>query len=377
MSRTGNALRRFFSRNRSHRILRPLSAAVLGAGFPARARCRLLILHHPTAISWSMVYPYFHYANDFEDHYGTSIRTRPVEEFLSGKPLPNADVILFQPWFTENPDRLADSLARCRQSHPQTRIVFLDSYAHTDLRLARVIAPHIDLYLRKAIFRDQGDFHRAWAGDTNLTEYYSQLYAIPAKPVDWQVPKGFADRLDLAPNFLTAPYLLDGFLGTPPSFTDRPIDVHSRLAIKGSDWYQAMRQHADQAIKGIEGVTLTANGRIPQDKFLEEMRQSRLCWSPFGYGELCWRDLEAFMTGAALIKPDMSHLKTAPDLYVAGETYLPVKWDFSDLAEVVRTALADPAGTRRIAENAYRLCRGYLTDNRFVTDSARQLRLDR
>lgn len=377
MSRTANALRLFLSRNRSHRLLRPVAPAIMGSAFPENARKRLLILHHPNAISWSQVHGYFHYANEFEDRYGLSIRTRPVEDFLTEKPLPKADIVLVQPWFTENQTRLAGALARYRQGNPGTRIIFLDSYAHTDLRLARAVAPHVDLYLRKGLFRDKSHFYRPWAGDTNLTEYYSRLYGIDAQPVDWQVPQGFTERLGLVPNFVTAPGLLDGFLGTPPDFTDRPIDVHSRLATKGSPWYQAMRQHADQAIKAIDGITLTPDGRIPHDQFLTEMRRSRLCWSPFGYGELCWRDLEAFLTGATLVKPDMSHLHTAPDLYVAGETYLPVRWDFSDLAQVVQQALADPARTRRIAENAYQTCRDYLTSDRFVIESAKQFGLDR
>lgn len=377
MTRTGNALRLFLSRHRSHRLLRSFSTAVLGANFPTKAHRRLLIMHHPTPISWSLVHPYFHYANDFEAQYGLSIRTRPVEDFLSGKPLPDSDIIVLQPWFTESSDRISDSLSRYRKSYPDTRIIFLDAYAHTDLRLAKILAPYVDLYLRKARFHNQDDFYRAWAGDTNLTDYYSRLYNIPAEQVDWQVPDGFTDRLDLVPNFLTAPYLLDGFLGMRPDFTDRPIDVHSRLATKGSDWYQAMRQDADRAIKDIKGIRLTPNGRIPQDKFLNEMRRSKLCWSPFGYGELCWRDLEAFLTGAVLVKPDMSHLETAPDLYIAGESYLPVKWDFSDLSDVVQGALADPENTRRIAENAFQVCHKYLISNRFVAESARQLGLDR
>ena len=72
----------------------------------------------------------------------------------------------------------------------------------------------------------------------------------------------------------------------------------------------------------------TPKDRIAQMRFLEEMRQSKLCWSPFGYGELCWRDIEAYMTGAVLIKPDVSHLGSLPDLYRPHETYLPVRWDF-------------------------------------------------
>src|SRR5690606_34640674 len=129
------------------------------------------------------------------------------------------------------------------------------------------------------------------------------------------------------------PYLMDGFLNSRPDFSNRPIDLHSRIATYGAPWYEAMRRHADAVAKSIPNIQLTPSSRISQHEFLKEMRQSKLCWSPFGYGELCWRDLEAFMTGAVLIKPSMEHLDTFPDIYRAGETYLPVKWDFSDLED--------------------------------------------
>ena len=62
------------------------------------------------------------------------------------------------------------------------------------------------------------------------------------------------------------------------------------------------------------------------------------------------------MTGAVLVKPDMSHLETLPDLYRPGETYLPVRWDFSDLGDVVGSALADADLRRRLATAGLEEC---------------------
>lgn len=138
-----------------------------------------------------------------------------------------------------------------------------------------------------------------------------------------------------------------------------------------------MREHSERAARQIDGISLTPRNRIGRAAFLAEMQQCRLCWSPFGYGELCWRDLEAMMTGAVLIKPDMAHLETVPDLYRAGVSYLPVKWDFSDLEAVVRGALADPDGCARIAANAFAAARDYLQTARFVTDMGALLNLPR
>lgn len=252
-------------------------------------------------------------------------------------------------------------------------MIFLDSFAPTDLRLGRAVFPHVHLYQRKAVFKEKTLFLKSFAGDTNLTEYYSHLYGLPAQPTDWQVPEGLLNRLSLVPGFLTAPYVMKGLSEGPPNPENRPIDLHSRIASKGTGWYEAMRKHAEDAARSLDHVRLTPSGRIPKSAFLTELRHSKLCWSPFGYGELCWRDLEAFMTGAVLVKPNMGHLLTMPDLYRPGETYLSVKWDFSDLEEVVRGALADGDLRRHLAANAFNACLNYIKSKSFVRDMAGDL----
>jgi hypothetical protein len=75
--------------------------------------------------------------------------------------------------------------------------------------------------------------------------------------------------------------------------------------------------------------------------------------SPFGWGEVCFRDFEAIISGSLLLKPDMSHLKTWPDVYIPYETYIPLKWDGSDIKEKAETYLADDGARARITKNAW------------------------
>ena len=78
---------------------------------------------------------------------------------------------------------------------------------------------------------------------------------------------------------------------------------------------------------------------LPRRRFLAELRAAKLCFSPFGYGEICWRDIEAIACGAVLVKPDMAHLITRPDLYEDGVTYVACRWDYADLAEAMGAAV--------------------------------------
>lgn len=367
-----HGLRSHAARRRLQQGYEPLTRSLLATGFSRKARTRVLIFHHPNRICWASIYPYFHHGAELAARYGTDLRARPIAD-LFGDDAPPADIVLVQPWFTEDIDRLAQAIARYRARHSSARVIFLDSFAHVDLRFGRALEPLVDLYLRKALFRDRRDFLTPRLGDTNLTEYYMTLYGIPGRVVDRQVPVALLDKLGLMPNFLTAPHLMPQFLGELPDLKGRPIDLHARIATQGTPWYQAMREHAARVTCDLPGIVTTPKDRIAQTRFLEEMRQSKLCWSPFGYGELCWRDIEAYMTGAVLIKPDVSHLDSLPDLYRPHETYLPVRWDFSDFEDVVRNALANPENLRRIALTAFQACRDYLNKGRFVDDCAGHL----
>lgn len=371
LRRIGNGLRTRAAGQLFNPVLGKIVPSILGEGFSSRSDRRMVIYYHPNAICWASIYPYFYYADKFSQEYGIDIRAVPVERFLAGSDIREADILMVQPWFTEDPGRIGDSLGHYRNAFPGSKIYFIDSYAHTDLRLGRHVSNHVDGYLRKALFRNRQAFLRPRLGDTNLTEYYMQLYGLEGgATVDWQVPETMLGKLGLIPNFLTAPHIIPVFSAEAPNFLKRPIDLNVRITAKGTPWYNAMRQHAISAARNIEGITLSPEERVSRSQFLAELRHSKLCWSPFGYGELCWRDIEAFMTGAVLIKPDMSHLETQPDLYRPGETYLSVRWDFSNLEEVTRAALADPDRLQKIASTAFHNCRNYLKNQYFVTDTA-------
>lgn len=348
----------------------PAVQRYLGRPFPRGAKTRLLIYYNPAAISFAQVYPFLAHAAGLRRRFGAAVRCLPVEHFLEGRPR-DADIVLAGPWFTEPPERLTTAFERLRKRQPELRIGFLDSYAANDLRLGSVVAPHVEWYLKKSLFRDRGLYRTPFRGDTNLTQYYGDLYGMAAHPVDWQVPETLMPKLRLSPNFLTAPQFLHGFPpeGRPPQ-AGRRLDMQTRLGRRGTPWYQAMRDHSLKAVAALEGVAVSPPDRISYESYMAEMREARLCFSPFGYGELCWRDIEAFQAGAVLIKPDMSHLETLPDLYEPGVTYLPVRWDFADLEEVVRRALSDDALRARIARTAYDRCADYLNGDRFVEDVA-------
>ena len=94
--------------------------------------------------------------------------------------------------------------------------------------------------------------------------------------------------------------------------------------------------------------------KVSRRTYFAEMRDSRVVPSPFGWGEFALRDFEAFLSGAALLKPDMSHLETWPEYYRDGETFVAHGWDLHDFDDKLRGLLDDDDRRVAIAEAGQR-----------------------
>ena len=85
---------------------------------------------------------------------------------------------------------------------------------------------------------------------------------------------------------------------------------------------------------------------------MNALYRSRLALSPFGMGEVCYRDFEIIGLGVAMIKPSMELVDTSPNCYVEDETYIPVNLDWSNLNEVVKKTLDNPQKIQYIIESS-------------------------
>jgi hypothetical protein len=333
---------------------------------------RVLLITLDDRISQSQVFPFFLYRRELAKRYGVGFREMSVNAFEAWPGShQRSDIVLLQTWFDFDHDRIRRICERVHSQVKPARVAFLDGFAHTDLRLASVLDPYIDLYVKKHLFRDRSVYLAPTLGDTTLMDYFGRRYGLGFAEVHWPVPARFVDKLVLGPGFVTAPGLVPGLCSKAPPAGARPVGVHSRLTAKGSDWYQSMREECLRTLGQITDTTVLVTPNASRWKYLRELKHSKLCYSPFGYGEVAWRDAEAVACGALLLKPDMSHLETSPDMFVPHQTYVPLKWDFSDTLELVRRYLGDPTGRERIAANAHSVARDYLRQSGFVEQMRR------
>ena len=234
-----------------------------------------------------------------------------------------------------------------------------------------------DLYVKKHRFRDETDYARVFIGKSNLTDHVARTtgrsFADDIIPRSGGIDPSAVARLHLGWNIA----LDDKIAGLDPHPPEaaRSIDICSRAWVAPDNWLHGLRAPAIAALEALPDRWSVAvpRERVSQQAYYAEMRAARICVSPFGYGELCWRDFEVILCGCLLVKPDMGHIRTLPDLFVPGETYVPVAWDYGDLEAVCAPYLADEQARIAIAARAQRRLIDSLSADAFIARMAELL----
>lgn len=293
-----------------------------------------------------------------------------------------ADVVIVLPSWAEPAERIIGFWRGLSERPNRPKLVFCDYYAPTSSPHFGVL-PFVDRYVKRQLLRDRSQYSVEFRGGFIFSDFMSRRFGFDLK--DWHFGSAldpqYLSKVRLGWNLGVTPryrYLLrlDRTFGR--SWRRRPIEINRRLELAGRkgpiEWYQHYRDLSLEALEGVaRNRVCTEAGRISPRRYLFEMMKSRIVFSPFGWGELCFRDYEAVCCGALLIKPSMEHLETSPDIFVPHETYVPVKWDLTDVEEVCRHYLSKPEEAARIARNAQAALADYFERGGFVRDVGRML----
>lgn len=115
--------------------------------------------------------------------------------------------------------------------------------------------------------------------------------------------------------------------------------------------YTEHRTGAWNRLKEINNEYSVLTGKLPKDQYLDVLWKSKIALSPFGQGEICYRDFELMQFGTLMIKPDMDMVNTFPNPYIGNETYISVNPDWSDLNETIEKVLANYRDYQYIIQN--------------------------
>lgn len=260
--------------------------------------------------------------------------------------------------------------SRCNQ------LVWLDTADSTGTCRFEVL-PYVDRYLKKQRMKDISLYTRDWYGGRYFCDYYHKKYKLEDEelsrmeftPLDMK----YADKIGISWNVGVSDIFTVGKLNQVKNIKRYDnytyLDPNSERCydtfFKGSKyspiigWQRKVTKDTLSAHKEIKNSGIQ---RTPRKEYLREEALSKTIISPFGFGEICTRDFEAFLFGAALIKPDMQEIVTYPDWFIPNKTYIPIDWDFETLMDILYGIQKEPERYKEIAENGQRLYRDTMSE---------------
>jgi len=267
------------------------------------------------------------------------------------------------------------------------KVIFLDDSAGAD-SLHFEFIEKLDLYFKGKLIQDRSTFFDEIYGRQAFSNYFhkehnvvdsneeirvrlSDIHQIDKLKLSYNLGFGIFPKtnnkwhrrfkrlaekysvLFLKPYFHYKLHYLKKELQKPIIFNQKKLKVSARFHegnLPSSIGYQRkiLREIVESKPQFLSGL-------IQFDAYQKEMKEVFATLSPFGYGEVCFRDFEAVINGSLLIKPSMEHLQTYPNIYIPYETYIPIKWDGSDLLEKVDEILLSPKEYFGIIKNSRRV----------------------
>lgn len=330
---------------------------------------RLLFVSAAEPGSKAQLFPFWHYRAELAARCRIEIRELPLARFEDRqRHYRDADAVCFQAAADCAPETARALAEQLREAFPKARLAYLDGAADTQLHHAESLDDHIAVYVKKQVLKEARHY-QAPTAESHPAAYYTHRYGLndpvsPAPP-----PPGFRRKLCLGAHVGFSPYIRPYFLRPFPRRA-RPIDLHARFGVKGPEWQARMRQEASaRALALGQRYQVVGGERVAHDAYLRELFRAKLCFSPFGRGEVCRRDFEALFSGSLLLKPTISHLHCYPDVFLPHETYVPLAWDFADLEEKVEHYLTHERERLAIVQRAFQRMADFFRGRRFIEDS--------
>lgn len=266
-------------------------------------------------------------------------------------------------------DAMTEVVEQISQLPSRPRLIQLDQVDQTCVPFPKLIK-HFDVVLKSQMLSDKNRYTQLSRSGYVFADYLAETQSYNLGDWHFGEPVDPADlpKLRLGWNLgisRRVRRLLRWSKLSPVPWRYRRFDFNCRLGSQPENdhgWYATYRRFAlERLLAATRGAKCTGHSRISPMRYLVELARSKFVFSPFGWGEVCYRDFEAVALGALLIKPSMDHLVTRPSIYVANETYVCVRWDLADLEEKCHWCLANPGECARIVHNARRALRNYFS----------------
>lgn len=269
------------------------------------------------------------------------------------------------------------------------RLIFLD-LSDSSSTIINDALEIVDIYLKSQIHRNMNLYLKPLYGRRVFTDYYHKQFKISDKNYEEKIPVKNKDNLSkirISWNSYYSNYSIYGdlkiqlykllplkiFLSLPRQRVNKNqknIDVSCRMGLQYSKETVAFQR------KKISEILKTSYdfSKISKRMYYEELKDSKILISPFGYGEINLKDFEAFLNGCILYKANMDHLDTWPNFYLKNKTYVDFKWNLKDFKNKLRYIIENFEEYFELAHYANNMYYSYLHEVQYKDEFCLRLK---
>jgi len=243
------------------------------------------------------------------------------------------------------------------------------------------VLPYVKKYIKKQFYKDKKIYNTKLEGGRFYTDYYikklnikdNQVYSaqllddiyLKKLLLGWNL--GTAFFFDYI-NFTKLDYFIEYFkfkffnnlnYSMKMPFYQNWIDDDKKLdfiSMMNTNFYRNSVAHQRVELQNIlntfDDMKKIQNKRISKKKYYNFLRNSKVCISAYGWGEICYRDFESVICGVPFMTADMSNIVTWPDIYKDGETYISYDYDFNNLRYNLDNLIKDINLRKRLVNNS-------------------------
>jgi hypothetical protein len=348
------------------------SGADRATGRPIRV---LLVSDGKDGTSEAQFHPFSAYRADLIERVGLTSLHLLLQDVLRAPKffIKSFDIVVLKLSFRTARDRVHSIVRQIRDAAGTRPVVYFDGDDDLCVQWPEIL-PLLDLYVKKHVFRDRNRYLERFVGKTNLTDYVHRQYGFSfADNIHAQeagpVAADQLGKIVVGGNIALDSNIMQLYrdMRSTAHRPEKTVDVMFRGNVP-KDWLYYLRKDIEPSLTGLQDRynVIVPQKRVDREEYYLEMLSSKICLSPFGFGEICWRDFEAVICGCLLVKPDMSHLETTPDIFKPNETYVPVRWDYSDVQDKCTYYLTHPEERERIVAAASAALSNFYEKREFV-----------
>ena len=255
------------------------------------------------------------------------------------------------------------------------KVIYFDTSDSTSVLHPKLIN-YVDVYCKAQIFKNLKNYERKFYGNRIFTDYAYKKFGIidEFKSFSEKIEEDNQKKIKI---YWNSGVMNHSFLGRIYSHIYKSLPINKLLNYprlkdfkkKNNLFFYMTTEYARNTVAwhrkyALKKASLECNHkRLNIINYFKKLSESKVCLSPFGWGEINYRDFEAFIYGTLLVKPNMNHLKTWPEFFNEKQLVF-YDWSCKDLPKKINEIISNYHYFKKIANSAQKNYLDFLNSDR-------------